>query len=75
MDLKKFRVDDLMAKIIMLAYMKDDLIHFFQDYKTIKEMFEAIKATYDVNTATHVQVLLPFDSENKIFRRCYRLCE
>ncbi|CAN6472123.1 unnamed protein product [Victoria cruziana] len=57
-ELDNYRVDDLMAKTIMLAYMEDDLIQFFEDYKTTKEMFEAIKARYDVNTAAHVQVLL-----------------
>ncbi|CAN6440078.1 unnamed protein product [Victoria cruziana] len=65
-ELKNYKVDDLMAKTIMLAYMDDDLIRFFEDYKTTKEMFEAIKAQYDVNTATHVQVLLQKYSTLKI---------
>ncbi|CAN6475958.1 unnamed protein product [Victoria cruziana] len=57
-ELENYKVDDLMAKTIILAYMEDDLIRFFENYKTTKEMFEAIKARYDVNTAAHVQVLL-----------------
>lgn len=36
--------------------MKDDLIRIFEDYQTTKEMFDAIKARYDLNTATYIQV-------------------
>lgn len=43
-----------MANAIMLVYMEDDLIYFFEDYKTTKVMFDAIKVRYHVNTATHM---------------------
>lgn len=46
------------AKTIMLAYIEDDLIRFFKYYKTTKEMFETIKTRYDVNTITHMYILL-----------------
>lgn len=38
----------------MLTHMEDDLIQFFEYYKTTKKMFEAIKARYDINTAIDV---------------------
>lgn len=47
-----------MVKAIMLTYMEDDLIYFFEKYKTTNDTFDAIKTRYDVNTATHVKVLL-----------------
>lgn len=57
-ELENFRVDDLMTNIIMLAYMEDNLFYFIDDYKTSREMFDANKARYDVNTTTHMYVLL-----------------
>lgn len=47
-----------MTKTIILVNMEDDLFRFFYYYKTTKEMFEAIRVWYDVNTATHMQMLL-----------------
>lgn len=38
----------------MLAYKNDELIRFFKYYKTIEEMFEAIKVRCNANAATYV---------------------
>lgn len=56
-ELENYKVDDMMNKTIVLAYMKDDLIIFFEHYKTT-DMFDAIKVKYSIDIATHVQVLL-----------------
>lgn len=42
----------------MLTYMEDDLVRLFENYKLTKEKFEVIKTRYNVNTTTHMQVLL-----------------
>lgn len=55
---ENYGVDNIMTKTTRMVYMKDNLIHFIKNYKTTKEMFEAIKASYNFNTTTHVQVLL-----------------
>lgn len=57
-ELKNYEVNDLITKAIILAYMDDNLSRFFKVYKTTKEMFDVIKVSYDVNIATHMQVLL-----------------
>lgn len=38
--------------------MEDDLICFFENYKILNDMFDTIKARYNVNIVTHMQVLL-----------------
>lgn len=54
-ELKNCKVNDLMAKSNMLAYMEDDVIRFFINYKTTMKMFDAIKAKFDVNIVTHIK--------------------
>ncbi|KAF3787594.1 Transposon TX1 uncharacterized protein [Nymphaea thermarum] len=54
---ESFSSDDLMAKTIMLAFMKDDLIRVFEDCPTAKEMFDAIASKYNTMTAMHIQLL------------------
>lgn len=56
-ELKNYRADYLMAKTIMLTYMDDDLTKFFENYKTIKEMFDVINVRYSNNIATHMKLL------------------
>lgn len=61
-ELESYKVDDLMAKIIMMAYMEDDLIGLFEDYKTMKKRFDDIKARRDVNTIASATTII-FNSE------------
>lgn len=56
-ELENYGIDEFMAKTIMLTYIEDVMIRFFENYKTMKEMFEANKVRYDVNTTTHMQLL------------------
>lgn len=42
-----------MAKTIMLVYMKDDLIRFFEDYKKIKVMFRLEIMSILLNTCKY----------------------
>lgn len=43
-ELENYKVDKLMDKTIILTYIEEYLIRFFEDYKTTKKMFVVIKA-------------------------------
>ncbi|XP_031487910.1 uncharacterized protein LOC116255930 [Nymphaea colorata] len=53
-----FETDNLMAKTIMSAFMKDDLIKVFEDSSIAKEMFDFISSKYNTTTTMHIQLLL-----------------
>lgn len=50
--------DNLIAKTIMIAYMKDDLVKVFEDYQTIRKVFEIVSVKYDAKIAAHIEVLV-----------------
>lgn len=53
-----FDDNDLIVKIILIAYMEDNLAKVFDDYQTTKEVFEVVYAIYDFKTVAHIQVLV-----------------
>ena len=54
---------DRCARFIMLNNMHNDLISAFEDYKTAREMWDALKVKYGSTSATRLRALtLKFDS-------------
>lgn len=61
-DLKKlistFNDDDLIVKTNMIAYIENNLAKVFKNYKTGREVFEAVSSKYDTKTTTYIHVLV-----------------
>lgn len=46
--------NDMIAKIIMILYTKDDVAKVFEGYKTTKDVFDGVSKKYNIKTTTHI---------------------
>ena len=59
----KWAKKDYCARFVILSSMHNDLLSMFEDYKTAREMWNALKLKFGETSATRLRVLtLKFDS-------------
>lgn len=51
-----FNDNNLIVKIIMIAYMNVNLTKVFEDYQTVREVFGIVSVNYDTKNVTHIQI-------------------